>query len=220
MPLPTMTPEAFWQSLDKNGPLPEHHPELGPCWLWTGNKSPSGYGVLRRFNKDIRAHRFAYQLSQGEIPFGLRVHHHCDRRNCCAPTHLWLGTHKQNMGDMTDKGRQSHGDKHYAHKVTAEQVKEMRRLYSETKIPLPQIAKQFGLSKFAAGKAIRGETWKCLGPMTLIPKRGTKMSPETVQEIRRLRTSGTTARALAVQFHLSFSSVTDIVSRRTWKDLK
>ena len=31
--------ERFWPKVDKNGPVPEPHPELGPCWVWTGAKS-------------------------------------------------------------------------------------------------------------------------------------------------------------------------------------
>lgn len=34
----------FWVKVDKNGTAPAHRPELGPCWLWTGNraKRPDG----------------------------------------------------------------------------------------------------------------------------------------------------------------------------------
>jgi hypothetical protein len=26
--------ERFWEKVDKNGPVPAHRPELGPCWVW------------------------------------------------------------------------------------------------------------------------------------------------------------------------------------------
>lgn len=26
----------FWEKVNKDGPIPEHQPELGPCWEWTG----------------------------------------------------------------------------------------------------------------------------------------------------------------------------------------
>lgn len=25
----------FWEKVNKHGPVPEHCPELGPCWIWT-----------------------------------------------------------------------------------------------------------------------------------------------------------------------------------------
>ena|ERR1700694_1946906 len=25
----------FWLKVNQNGPVPEHRPELGPCWVWT-----------------------------------------------------------------------------------------------------------------------------------------------------------------------------------------
>src|SRR5438477_8325240 len=25
--------ETFWKRVDKNGPVPAHRPELGPCWI-------------------------------------------------------------------------------------------------------------------------------------------------------------------------------------------
>jgi hypothetical protein len=38
-------PERFWKKVDKNGPVPAHRPELGPCWLWTGALVGRGYRV-------------------------------------------------------------------------------------------------------------------------------------------------------------------------------
>jgi hypothetical protein len=36
--------DRFWSYVDKNGPVSEHRPDLGPCWIWTGSKT-LGYGV-------------------------------------------------------------------------------------------------------------------------------------------------------------------------------
>lgn len=36
--------ERFWAKVDKNGPMPEGRPDLGPCWLWTAAKIHCPYG--------------------------------------------------------------------------------------------------------------------------------------------------------------------------------
>src|SRR5690348_8449196 len=37
--------DRFWAKVDKNGPVPEYRPDLGPCWLWTASTRPSGHGI-------------------------------------------------------------------------------------------------------------------------------------------------------------------------------
>src|SRR4051794_27330493 len=27
---------AIWKQIDKNGPIPDYRPDLGPCWIWQG----------------------------------------------------------------------------------------------------------------------------------------------------------------------------------------
>jgi hypothetical protein len=55
-----------------------------------------------------RAHRVSYELANGPIPAGLCVLHHCDNRPCIRPSHLFLGTRRDNALDKTLKGRVRH----------------------------------------------------------------------------------------------------------------
>lgn len=77
------------------------------CWLWIGALTQSGYGKwpMNRTDKVRPAHRLSYTLYKGEIPTGLHVCHSCDVRCCVNPDHLFLGTHQDNMRDMTLKKR-------------------------------------------------------------------------------------------------------------------
>jgi hypothetical protein len=82
------------------------------CWEWTAARFPVGYGkvALPRakqggHGKTEGAHRIAWILTNGPIPDGLWVLHHCDNRLCCRPDHLFLGTCRDNTQDASKKGR-------------------------------------------------------------------------------------------------------------------
>lgn len=104
----------FWSKVSKDGPVPEHAPELGPCWPWTGDNDQSGYGVFT-FVEDgrprkTRAHRWLLGHLRGE-PLSREVVgeedgcHRCDNPPCCNPDHLYVGTRKQNLGDAVERSR-------------------------------------------------------------------------------------------------------------------
>lgn len=85
------------------------------CWLWEGAYT-NDYGELaykhggRRLR--VRAHRVSYEWHYGAIPEGMEILHKCDTPACVNPSHLRIGTHRENMNDMAAKGRQSKGWKH------------------------------------------------------------------------------------------------------------
>lgn len=86
----------FWSYVNQDRPVPASHPELGPCWPWNGpttQPTPDGplYGVTHvdgTPGRNVRAHRFAYELLVGEIPPKKHLHHRCENTLCVNPKHL------------------------------------------------------------------------------------------------------------------------------------
>lgn len=94
----------FWAKVNKDGPVVR--PELGPCWIWTGEIAPNGYGRLDPGDGETRyAHRISYKMHIGPLTAGMDCCHHCDRRACVRPSHFFEGTRRENMQDMSSKGR-------------------------------------------------------------------------------------------------------------------
>lgn len=87
----------LWDKVDKDGPIPTHRPELGPCWLWTGCISTGGYAKVGTTRKTLYAHRVSYEQTHGPIPTGLDIDHLCRVRRCIRPSHLEATTRKVNL---------------------------------------------------------------------------------------------------------------------------
>src|ERR1051326_9112222 len=97
--------ERFWSRVDRNGPIPTHWPELGPCWLWTG-QTRKGYSILDG--------RVAHYFLVMPLP-GLTFVHLCRVRNCVNPDHLDPVTIQENIrrGIVFRKGGELSLDKCY-----------------------------------------------------------------------------------------------------------
>lgn len=138
------------------------------CWEWIGTKNNQGYGAIRYNGKMIPAHRASWILHNGSIPDGLYICHKCDIRSCVNISHLFLGTHADNMRDMKEKGRQKSfkGEAHSNSKLTTEQVIEIKKLLAQNmgikrmkSRAIKNIAKQFNVSSSIVSRIKYGETW-------------------------------------------------------------
>lgn len=99
---------GFWDRVSKNGPLMPGM--LTRCWVWTGARNKANYGQFKFVGRQVGAHRLSWFISYGRWPTPCCLHR-CDNPACVRPTHLFEGTHQDNMDDKVAKGRQATGDK-------------------------------------------------------------------------------------------------------------
>lgn len=119
------TMSVFSDFVDKNGPIPEHVPNIGNCWIWTKNIGSNNRGKFRVFGKQEPAARAAWLILFGKIPNGECVLHRCDNPKCVRPSHLFIGTQMDNIKDMNAKGRHANSVKKFCkrgHELTAENI--------------------------------------------------------------------------------------------------
>jgi len=187
----------FWAKVDKNGPIPPHKPELGPCWIWTGSKTKKGYGKFRVGDKNQYAHRISFQIHHGAIDgdgsyHGICSCHACDNPPCVRPEHLFAGTHQVNIEDRNSKGRTSGGNEH-GNTVSPEKRARGDTHGSRTH---PEAVRRGEANSFA------------------------KLSEPQVREIRALHETGNfSQKQIASKFGVNDGLVCRIVNRKIWKHI-
>jgi hypothetical protein len=87
----------FWAKVNRDGPIPEYAPDLGPCWIWTAGLSGRGYGQFSGAAGRVKAHRWAYENEHGPVPDGLDLDHLCHVPACVRPSHLEPVTRSENL---------------------------------------------------------------------------------------------------------------------------
>lgn len=100
----------------------------------------------------------AYELTRGPIPEGLDVLHTCDNPPCVNPSHLFPGTHQDNMADKCAKGRQHRGIRTGGAKLTDDKVRVLRML-RELGATYQSLADMYEVSHSVAREACLGITW-------------------------------------------------------------
>jgi hypothetical protein len=139
--------ERFWNKVSKRK-------NKKGCWLWTAGTQGHGYGYFRT-NKNCGcevAHRYSYVLHKGAVPPGMLVLHTCDTPRCVNPTHLFLGTHKENAIDRENKGRGVRNMR----KLTLAQVKKIKSSNESQS----KLAVKYSVSRRTIASIQYGETWR------------------------------------------------------------
>ena len=168
-PFPWLDPDIvarFWAKVDRRGD--------DECWPWLASTRSKGYGAFAyTFNgKSIndRANRFAFKLHYGPISDDILVCHMCDNPACCNPTHLFKGTHQDNVDDMMQKGRRvkggtyrrdgyERGEQHHAARLTESDVRAMRQDRAGG-LSYSSISAKYGVPIGHAWRIVNRKAWK------------------------------------------------------------
>lgn len=132
------------------------------CWNWTAALSKAGYGQIGYKKVVYYAHRIMWEIVNQEIiPAGMNILHSCDNPRCVNPDHLRLGTHKENMQDMHNRGRayKAFGEQSGAAKLTEKEVIEIRELYKTGEYSTRTLGKRYNVSHRNIVDVVNRKIW-------------------------------------------------------------
>lgn len=133
----------------------------GGCLEWAGTVNQRGRAVVRIAGK----HKFVARLvMERELSRPLLrqeyVCHRCDNAKCIEVSHLFIGSHADNMADMVAKGRQARGEKHGQRKLQESDVKAIRDLLAAGAASKREIGRRFGVHDATVYNIAKGRTWR------------------------------------------------------------
>lgn len=132
----------------------------GDCWRFTGHITKHGYGCFSNAqSKPYPAHRFMFEMINGDLPRSTMVCHRCDNRACVNPDHLFAGSHADNMADRNSKGRQSRVRK-WA-KITEDDARQIK--FNDHRHHI-EIAAAYGVSRATVSFIKSGKRWSHITP--------------------------------------------------------
>jgi hypothetical protein len=138
------------------------------CWINPGTVTPT------------RLHRKAMQAELGrKLTRWEFVCHSCDNQLCFNPSHLFLGSPRDNSQDSIKKGRftltKLNGETK-AHKLTDFQVSEIKNLLLESRLSQTEIGRLYGvtqshISRIKTSQVRNKPTMKYKTPIGYIPRK-------------------------------------------------
>jgi len=131
------------------------------CWVWVGRRDKYGYGVFSVNGKQVGAHRVSWSLANGEIQDGMHILHRCNNPSCVNPSHLYAGTHRQNMDDMIAAGSKK-GVKNGQAKLTDKDVVAIRKKCAAGST-MAEMSREYGMSFMAISNLVHMRSWKHVG---------------------------------------------------------
>jgi HNH endonuclease len=149
--------ERFFEKVDTGN-------TVNGCWLWLAGKNHQKYGRFYYDGWDQPAHRVAYILANGPVDPKLLACHSCDQPSCVNPSHIFMGTQKQNMEDCKKKGRfATHiGEANPRARLTNAQVIQIRKLFDSGLYTRRALIKMYKIPASTLDNVIYRINWKHL----------------------------------------------------------
>lgn len=145
--------KRFWDKVEKTD----------KCWNWKASGRGMGYGAFKYNKKVYDSHRFSFFLTHGFLPKDC-VLHTCDNRKCVRPSHLYQGTHKDNVQDMLKRkrGNYNYGADVSSSKLNLATVEKIRKEYKKgvRGKGARMVASKYRVSHTTILDIIRKKCWK------------------------------------------------------------
>ena len=132
------------------------------CLEFRKSLDKDGYGHVMSVGKEKkkwRANRLMLTFFEDrELERGELACHTCHNPTCIEPTHIYVGSPKDNQQDMSKSGRAAHGTTHHNAKLTPHKVRVIRKYAG--RISQSFMADYLGVSQRAISLVVTRKLWK------------------------------------------------------------
>lgn len=199
--------KRFWKSVRRQ--------ENG-CWIF--EMGGPVYGRITVGGRYQLAHRVSWKIHRGPIPYPLQVLHNCpsgDNPRCVNPDHLKLGTGRDNVQDMIDKGRSNppRGSRHPYAKLDTEKVDYIRNALAKGTETIKSLSCKFGLTFQSVYYVAIGKTWRHIGGNLIPRNKHHHLTAAERIDVKRQYSLGLTQTEIAKKFGVNQSVISKTLRR-------
>lgn len=207
--------------------------------IWSSYRPKHGFGAVwskRRPSTNVVSGHLSVQLKDGDATASFYIHHlvleafvaaypgppfECRHLDGVPANNWWWnlawGTRKENVDDRQLHGTKMQCDAHPSSILTSGKVIYARNEYNCGR-SCEDIANELGLDRGTLDSALFGRSWTALPLPPCKPRRG-RVKADDVLVIRSRVAAGESRYLVAADFGVTYAAVTDIVLRRSWRNI-